>query len=42
MKKRAHLRQLEFMQHTWMQDTKYTDSVVLAAEVELDSRSVAG
>lgn len=35
------LRQLELLQNTRMQNTKDTDGVVLAAEVELDSRGVA-
>jgi hypothetical protein len=32
------VRQLEFLQDTRMQNAKDTDSVILAAEVELDSR----
>jgi hypothetical protein len=37
----CNLRQLEFLQDAGMQDTEDTDGVVLAAEVELDSRCVA-
>lgn len=35
---RVDLRQFELLQHTRVQDTEDTDGVVLAAEVELDSR----
>jgi hypothetical protein len=35
------IRQLKLTQHTRMQDTKDANSVVLAAKVKLDSRSVA-
>jgi hypothetical protein len=35
------LRQLELLQHARVQNTEYTNGMVLAAEVELDSRCVA-
>lgn len=36
-----NLRQLEFLQHTRVQDAEDANGVVLAAEVDLDSRGVA-
>jgi hypothetical protein len=35
------LRQLELLQHTRMQNTKDTNSVVFAVEIELDRRGVS-
>lgn len=37
-----NLRQLKLLQHAWMQNAKDTDGVVLATEVELDRRRMAG
>lgn len=35
------VRQLKLLQHTWVQDTKDTNGVVLAAEVEFDGCGVS-